>query len=69
MATIKARLAKIESQYIPEIPPDVRDPQLIELFRMFDKNISIEEIPCGVSGIEFLKELLKMGTGKSLPIV
>lgn len=69
MATLETRLAKIEARIAPEIPADVRDPVLVELVRMFDKDCPIEQIPCGISGRRLLAELVKTAMGTSLSII
>jgi len=69
MATSKARLEKIEARMAPEIAPDVRDPELVDLVRMFDKERPLEQIPCGVSGRRLAAELIKIASGTTLPTI
>lgn len=67
-ATLKARLERIERQVVPEIPPDVRDPELVQLVRMFDKDCPLEQIPRGVSGRRLFLELVKKAEGTALAV-
>ena len=68
MRALKARLERIERQAMPEIPPDERDPELVQLVRMFDKDCQLELIPRGVSGRRLLLELMKQAEGTTLAV-
>jgi len=68
MANFEKRLEKLESFHAPEIAPDVRDPVLIELLRIFDKDLPLEKIPCGVSGKKLFALMVEGAVGTSLPI-
>lgn len=74
MATFEARLARIESQLVPEIQTNMRDPKLVELTRqMLGQDYPLEHSPCGISGKEFLDMALRdvwaRGTSLALPII
>ena len=74
MATFEARLAKIEAQFAPETPANMRDPKLVELTRqILGQDYPLERIPCGISGKKFLDMVLKdvwaRGTSLALPII
>lgn len=69
MATLSARLAKIEAQVAPEIPADVRDPELVEMTKHFlGENFPEERIPCGISAQKFMRDLMKDLHGKCRPL-
>jgi len=69
MATRETRIAKMEALSAPEIAPDVRDPDLVALVRIFDKERPLDEIPCGVSGRRLVADLIKSASGTSLPTI
>lgn len=72
MKSLEGRLAKLEEQMAPEVPPDVRDPGLIEFIRMMEgPDYPLEKIPCGISGKSLLDEIIKNMpmAGRSLPII
>lgn len=71
MATLSARLAKIEAQVAPAIPADVRDPELVEMTKHFlGEDFPEERIPCGISAQKFMRNVLNglMGKCRTLPV-
>ena len=69
MATLSARLAKIEAQVTPEIQADVRDPELVEMTQRFlGEGFPEERIPCGISAAKFMRGVLRDLQGKCRPL-